>query len=99
MKCVEFYDPKTNEWATLPPLKEARGRFNIAVVQGCVYAVGGSNGSTELCTVERYDPDDHKWTRVTNLPTARSNAGKLKFLKFVDSESQKKVLMFNYYLF
>ncbi|KAL0270414.1 UNVERIFIED_CONTAM: hypothetical protein PYX00_007832 [Menopon gallinae] len=75
LKCVESYDPITNLWAALAPLKEARGRFNIAVVLGNVYAVGGSNGSTELCTVEKYDPEEHKWTRVSNLPIARSNAG------------------------
>lgn len=78
LKSVESYDPGTNLWAALAPLKEARGRFNIAVVLGNVYAVGGSNGSTELSTVEKFDPQMHKWTRVSNLPIARSNAGKCR---------------------
>lgn len=80
LKCVESYDPSTNLWANLAPLKEARGRFNIAVVLGNVYAVGGSNGLTELSTVEKYDPKLHTWTRVSNLPIARSNAGYYYYL-------------------
>lgn len=58
-------------------MKEARGRFDIAVANGKVYAVGGSNGTNELATVEMYDPLVLKWIRVAALPLARSNAGEL----------------------
>lgn len=58
-------------------MKGARGRFNIAVVGGAVYAVGGSNGLNELFTVEKFDPVQNKWMRVAGLPVARSNAGTL----------------------
>jgi influenza virus NS1A-binding protein len=57
-------------------MKEARGRFDIAVVKGKVYAIGGSNGTTELATVEKYDPQEKKWTQITPLPLARCNIGK-----------------------
>lgn len=40
-----------------------------------VYAVGGCNGTTELATVECYDPALLKWTKVTSLTLARSNTG------------------------
>jgi influenza virus NS1A-binding protein len=76
LKCVELYDPDTNLWDTLSSMKEARGRFDIAVVKGKVYAIGGSNGTTELATVEMYDPQEKKWTRITPLPLARCNIGK-----------------------
>ncbi|CAB3383103.1 Hypothetical predicted protein [Cloeon dipterum] len=75
LKSVESYSPDGNIWATLAPMKEARGRFDIAVSGGKVYAVGGSNGTTELTTVEMYDPLTKKWTRTSSLPLARSNAG------------------------
>ncbi|KAF4522492.1 hypothetical protein B566_EDAN002577 [Ephemera danica] len=75
LKSVESYSPGNNVWATLAPMKEARGRFNIAVSGGRVYAVGGSNGTTELSTVEMYDPVVQKWARVSSLPLARSNTG------------------------
>jgi len=75
LKCVELYDPVTNLWVTLSSMKEARGRFDIAVVKGKVYAIGGSNGTTELATVEKYDPQEKKWTQITPLPLARCNIG------------------------
>jgi len=76
LKCVELYDPETNLWDTLSSMKEARGRLDIAVVKGKVYAIGGSNGTTELATVEKYDPQEKKWTQITPLPLARCNIGK-----------------------
>lgn len=36
-------------------MKEARGRFQIAIVDDKVYAIGGSNGTTELNSVETLD--------------------------------------------
>jgi len=75
LRSVELYDPGQNVWAALAPMREARGRFNIAVVGEKVYAVGGCNGTTELATVECYDPALRKWTKVTSLSLARSNTG------------------------
>lgn len=80
LKSVESYCPDSNVWATLAPMKEARGRFDIAVSGGRVYAVGGSNGTTELATVEMFDPKVQKWTRVSSLPLARSNTGEPRIL-------------------
>lgn len=75
LRCVEIYNPLTNTWKELPPMKDARGRFNIAVVDGKVYAIGGCNGTTELATVECYNSSEGNWKRVTPLPLARSNTG------------------------
>lgn len=63
-------------------MREARGRFDIAVVKGKVYAIGGSNGTTELATVEKYDPQEKKWTQITPLPLARCNIGKCTVCQF-----------------
>ncbi|XP_075229233.1 influenza virus NS1A-binding protein homolog isoform X2 [Lycorma delicatula] len=73
LRSVEIYNPLTNTWKELPPMKDARGRFNIAVVNGKVYAIGGCNGTTELATVECFG--EGNWKRVTPLPLARSNTG------------------------
>lgn len=76
LKSVDQYLPETNTWEVLASMREARGRFGIAVVNGRVYAIGGSNGSTELATVEMLDPGkESKWARVASLPLARSNSG------------------------
>lgn len=45
LKCVESYDPANNGWTQQSNMLEARGRVQIAVVDGDVYAVGGSNGN------------------------------------------------------
>lgn len=44
LKCVESYDTVDNVWTPEPNMLEARGRVQIAVLNGDVYAVGGSNG-------------------------------------------------------
>ncbi|XP_012253640.2 influenza virus NS1A-binding protein homolog isoform X2 [Athalia rosae] len=76
LKTVDQYLPASNTWQVLAGMREARGRFGIAVVNGRVYAIGGSNGSTELATVEVLNPEaGWKWSAVANLPLARSNSG------------------------
>lgn len=57
-------------------MRESRGRFKIAVVDRKVYAIGGSNGSTELDSVEMLDMENvGKWAKVPAMPIARSNMG------------------------
>lgn len=55
LRSVEQYIPETNTWKTMATMREARGRFQIAILGEKVYAVGGSNGTTELDTVEMLD--------------------------------------------
>lgn len=57
LKSVEQYVPETNTWRALPSMRESRGRFQIAVINEKVYAIGGSNGTTELDSVEVLDFD------------------------------------------
>lgn len=38
-------------------MRESRGRFQIAVINDKVYAIGGSNGTTELDSVEVLNVD------------------------------------------
>lgn len=84
LKTVELYLPEVNTWRAMPAMREARGRFQIAVVNGKVYAVGGSNGNCELDTVEMLEPGAEKWTKVTRLPLARSNSGMLLYIGLID---------------
>ncbi|KAJ9576567.1 hypothetical protein L9F63_025538 [Diploptera punctata] len=53
LKCVEVYNPETNLWDTLASMKEARGRFDIAVVNGKVYAmvVAMAQQNSQLCNI------------------------------------------------
>lgn len=48
LKTVESYCPDTNTWTQQSSMMEARGRVQIAVLNGTIYAVGGSNGRSSL---------------------------------------------------
>lgn len=82
LRSVESYCPTSNIWTQELSLSEARGRVQIAVINGTIYAVGGCNGTTELDTVEclalsraENTEKPKKWKKCSKLPFSRSNAG------------------------
>lgn len=50
---LSCYNPMTNQWTELAPLNTARNRVAVGDLDGSIYAVGGSHGSTHQNTVER----------------------------------------------
>ena len=56
-------------------MNEKRGRFSVAILDGELYAVGGSTGSHDLNSVERYNIAQDSWTRVQPLPFGCSAIG------------------------
>lgn len=55
MRLVECYSPSCKEWKTLPSMKVARAYVGVAVLDSCIYAVGGWNEeSGALNTVEKF---------------------------------------------
>ena len=54
LNTVECYDPRTDEWTTLPPMLTHRHGVGVAVMGGPMYAVGGHDGWSYLNTVERF---------------------------------------------
>lgn len=66
LQSVEQYIPESNSWKQLPPMRGSRGRFQIAVQSDKVYAIGGSNGTTELDTVEMLDMNIGKYIIINN---------------------------------
>jgi len=69
---VDVYDPEKDMWATTTGLMPTeRMLLGVGVVNGILDAVGGSpDGSTNLPTVEAYDPASG-WSTETPMPTAR----------------------------
>lgn len=54
LTCVESFNPVTKEWATLPDLNIKRSYTGVAVLDECLYAVGGWNlADGALKSVER----------------------------------------------
>ncbi|NWR44603.1 NS1BP protein, partial [Regulus satrapa] len=70
------YDPEKDSWTFIAPMRTPRARFQMAVLMGQLYVVGGSNGhSDDLSCGEMYEPEIDDWTPVPELRTNRCNAG------------------------
>lgn len=53
----EVYDPQADAWTPIPAMFAARKSFDAVVLNGKIYAIGGSAGGTErLAAVERFTP-------------------------------------------
>lgn len=60
------YDPQTNQWSCdVAPTTSCRTSVGVAVLDGFLYAVGGQDGVQCLNHVERYDPKENKWSKVS----------------------------------
>lgn len=59
-----------DSWLTLESMPTARASFGVAVVDGKIYAIGGTNGSY-LAINEMYNPQTNTWTTKTPMPTPR----------------------------
>ena len=74
LSTVEAYDPATNKWTERAAMPTKRYSLSTAVVNGKIYAIGGSGGGGDvLSTVEVYDPKRNIWTRhhKAAMPNAR----------------------------
>lgn len=84
------YDPSTNKWTELCPMKYSKYRCSVVVLHGEIYVMGGigcegvDRGQSRHCldAVEIYNPDGDYWRDGLRLPCAQlslrtnaSNAG------------------------
>lgn len=91
--CVTITKPvsanalQPNSWAELAPMHQARADLGVAVVNGEIYAIGGSTtafnsvsvpngnpadiGETPVGTNEQYDPSTNIWTFKASMPDPR----------------------------
>ncbi|KAJ3596502.1 hypothetical protein NHX12_002909 [Muraenolepis orangiensis] len=75
LNVAEVFDPIGNFWERCQPMRTARSRVGVAVVNGLLYAIGGFDGQSRLSTVEVYNPETDAWTRVSSLNSQRSAMG------------------------
>ncbi|CAL9689471.1 unnamed protein product [Knipowitschia caucasica] len=75
LNLVEVFDPGANVWEPCQPMKTARSRVGVAVVNGLLYAIGGYDGQSRLSTVEVYNPETDSWARVASMRSQRSAMG------------------------
>jgi len=62
---------QSSPWVQKANMPTARWDLASCVVNGVIYALGGSNGGSALSSVEAYDPSINTWTKKSDLPTAR----------------------------
>ncbi|XP_013178099.1 PREDICTED: kelch-like ECH-associated protein 1 isoform X2 [Papilio xuthus] len=72
---VDVYNPATEHWRPCSPMATPRHRVGVAVMDGLLYAVGGSAGSEYHKSVECYDPESDTWTQVAAMGSARLGVG------------------------
>ncbi|MCK9276094.1 MAG: hypothetical protein M0P57_13495 [Syntrophales bacterium] len=66
---------QTGIWETCTAAPTVRWEAAGGVIDGKLYAAGGSDGANSLATLEVYDPATGVWTIKSPMPTARNGAG------------------------
>ncbi|XP_041059689.1 kelch-like ECH-associated protein 1A [Carcharodon carcharias] len=72
---LECYNPMTNQWIQRAPMNVPRNRVGVGVIDGAIYAVGGSCGSSHHHSAEKYDPEMNQWTFIAPMKARRIGAG------------------------
>jgi len=71
-KSGQRFDPRNKKWIPINPMNYARTGFTLTVVNGMIYAIGGS--AEDPTAVEEYDPVKDAWTLLpAKLNIGRSN--------------------------
>lgn len=73
LNTTEVFDGNT--WKLGAEMPTPRQMLGAASDDKVVYAVGGTDGTSELPTVEAYDPAADSWTSLPALPQPRSDLG------------------------
>jgi len=86
---VETFDTLTETWSEIAPMSAVRSAASAVEVQGYIYVLGGydpqapehgHHGCTDrLDIVERLDPREDKWVKVTPMLTPRSHTMCVKY--------------------
>ena len=70
---VEQFNPTKNTWKVLAPMPACRRGVGVGILNGLLYAVGGSDGVQALRLAECYDPLSNSWRRIADMNEKRSS--------------------------
>ncbi|CAN7989022.1 unnamed protein product [Ixodes hexagonus] len=69
------FDAVKMSWSAIKPMRQLRAFFGIAVLDKCVYCIGGSpNGVITLDTAEEYDTVEESWRFIGRMNHPRLGA-------------------------
>ena len=71
MQKAQIYNPVSNEWKEVAPLKTGRAGHCAVVLQKEIYVIAGHNGTVCLNSVECYNPSTNQWRRIPNMSKPR----------------------------
>jgi hypothetical protein len=74
-RSVESYNFLEDKWSDATGMIVRRQQLGVGVLEGKVYAVGGSDGSLRLSSVECFDATTNFWSFVAPMSTCRSGVG------------------------
>ena len=74
---VEAYNPQTDTWMQKKEMPVSRVEFDIGVVDGEIYIIGGATrlGGERIGRVDVYNPATDTWVKGPEMPTPRQNLG------------------------
>ena len=76
---VEAYNPQTDAWIEKKEMPVSRVEFDIGVVDGKIYIIGGAirrdGGGERIGRVDVYNPATDTWVAGREMPTPRSSLG------------------------
>ena len=74
LETVELFDPTTESWSELPPMRHPRGRFGCcALPDDRIVVAGGLSNAGPIASCEVLDLSKRQWTVLPSLPNARSS--------------------------
>lgn len=71
-RALERYDPATDTWTSLAPMRVGRNHCGGAFLQGRFYVAAGRGSPDAPTALEAYDPATNTWTNLPSMPTGRS---------------------------
>ncbi|KJH50480.1 kelch repeat protein [Dictyocaulus viviparus] len=75
LKTAEVYDPKLNQWTSIPSLSRPRSHNGCASLDGFIYCIGGSSDQQVLKECERFNVSQQIWEPIAPMELARYQAG------------------------
>lgn len=68
---VQIYNPVHDTWRKGASMETHRAGHSSVVLQECIYAIAGHDGSICQNSVECYNPLSDQWSKVSNISKAR----------------------------